>query len=357
MDFDDLEDATEAAIAAGEQVVGYVRQNQQPRPGNELPLMKRSKRLPSRTDLPEAVRRKIPPWNGEPDLVRKPVLRLLCVHGVADSYQQDWHLLEMDAPLNIEVAMHEFPGHGSREAEDILGSVDELTDDAFEAFREAMDTGSFALLGHSIGCLVVTKLAKRAKEELGVEPVQVFMVERGACQYPLFTEAGYKMLREDPLPFMQVYQPTVCSFYKSAGATGQRTLDMWQRGWFCENETLEPGYWTFNCPLMAICADASVDMTKPLADVDPFMRWQVESGGKYFNKVDDDDPSKAFFGHFPEWTFAKWEEWTEFKSTFSTLKVRKCDHMTIKSTGHFKTTLWDALKVAIKQWQACDNVE
>ena len=43
-----------------------------------------------------------------------------------------------------------------------------------------MNTGAFAFLGHSIGALMAIKVAKRARAELGVEPVFVIMLERGA---------------------------------------------------------------------------------------------------------------------------------------------------------------------------------
>mmetsp|Transcript_75946 Transcript_75946/g.176161 ORF Transcript_75946/g.176161 Transcript_75946/m.176161 type:complete len:353 (+) Transcript_75946:36-1094(+) len=350
MDFDDLDDEIENRIQAGETVTGYVVQNHQPRPGDILPLMKRTNRLPGFHCLPDAQRRKIPPLNGEKVVERKPVLRLLCVHGVADSLSQDWYLFEDEAPPDIEVAMHEFPGHGHREKEPICGGLDELADDAFEAFREAMDTGTFALLGHSIGCLIVTKLAKRAREELGVEPVVVFMVERGACQFPLFTEKGYKKLHEDPLPFMAIYQPAVVSFYNSAGAIGQRTLDMWQKGWFCENETLQPGYHTFNCPLKAMFAEYMVRCEERYEDLDVYKRTIIEDGSKFFNKKIDDE--MAFTGHFPYHSFEEWVNWTEFKDSFKVVECKGCDHMSIKSHKTFKSTIFDTLRDVIKLWSA-----
>mmetsp|Transcript_61390 Transcript_61390/g.170226 ORF Transcript_61390/g.170226 Transcript_61390/m.170226 type:complete len:352 (+) Transcript_61390:95-1150(+) len=350
MDFDDLEDEIENRLQAGEKVEGYVVQNNQPRPGSILPLMQRTKRLPGISVLPEAQRRKVPPHNGEKAVERNPVLRLLCVHGVADSLSQEWFVLEAEAPPDIEVALHEFPGHGHREKEPICEGLDELVDDAFEAFREPMDTGTFALLGHSIGCLVVTRIAKRAREELGVEPVAVFMVERGACQFPLFTEEGYKKLREEPLPFMAIYQPAVISFYKSAGAIGQRTLDMWQKGWFCENETLEPGYHTFKCPLKAIFAEYMVRCEQKFEDLNEQQRAIIEDGSKFFNKKLDN--GMVFTGHFPYHSFEEWVNWTAFKEHFKVIECKGCDHMTIKASKEFKTFVFDTLRETIKLWSA-----
>jgi len=321
--------------------------------------MTRTFRLPDVFYLPEPSRKKVPPLNGDPVVERSPVLRLLCVHGVADSLAQDWFIFMNDAPPDIEIAVHEFPGHGHRDKEPVCNGLDELVEDCYLAFKDSMDTGSFALLGHSIGCLVVTQIAKRAREELGVEPCMVFMVERGAGQYPLFTEDGNRRLHEDPLPFMAIYQPTVVSFYNSAGAIGQRTLDMWQKGWFCENETLEQGYHTFKCPVKAIFAEHMVRPYCKYEDLDPYQKVLVDDAGKVFNtKPEDTEEDKwkngmCFIGHFPYHTFEAWEEWTEFKGTFKVIEVKDCDHMTIKASRYFKETIYGLLREeVIKPWSA-----
>ena len=77
--------------------------------------------------------------------------------------------------------------------------------------------GAFAFLGHSIGALMAIKVAKRARAELGVEPVLVVMLERGAAQHPLFTDSGAQWLRDDPVTFFEVWNPTIFKLYKSAG--------------------------------------------------------------------------------------------------------------------------------------------
>ena len=67
--------------------------------------------------------------------------------------------------------------------------------------------GAFAFLAHSIGALMAIKVAKRARAELGVEPVFVVMLERGAAQHPLFTEKGAQWLRDEPVSFFEVWEP------------------------------------------------------------------------------------------------------------------------------------------------------
>jgi len=355
MDFDDLDDEVEARLAAGEQVAGLVIENHQPRQGEELPLVKRAIAKSSKVALdiflPERARKEIPPWNGEDEKEKKPVVRLLCIHGVADSYQQEWFRFVHDAPPFVEVVVHEFPGHGQRESEKILGSLEELTNDAFEAFREAMDTGSFALLGHSIGALIVTALAKRARAELGVEPVFVFMLERGAPTYPLFTEKGYDMLKNDREALMEIWQPLVLTLYKSGSEIGARTMELWQKGWFVENECLDPGYHIFRCPMLALHADSTVRNYTDLETCDEATRQVLESKiPTAANLQYKDDEGKLFTGHFPLFSYADWEQWTEHSAGCKIVECMKADHMTIKSNSISKNTIFSALKRVVDQW-------
>jgi len=141
MDFDDLDDEIEKRVEAGEDVACHVVENQQPVKGTVLPLMTRSLKLPDFSRLPAAKKKALPPYNGESPPSRSPVLRLLCIHGAADSYAADWCVLENEAPFNVEVATHEFPGHGHRDTEDFCTTLDELVDDCFDAFKDAMNTG------------------------------------------------------------------------------------------------------------------------------------------------------------------------------------------------------------------------
>jgi len=271
------------------------------------------------------------------------VLRLLCIHGAADAYSVDWCNLEEEAPPEVEVATHEFPGHGHRDAEPFCVTLDELCDDCFDAFRDAMDTGAFALLGHSIGALVAIKIAKRARAELGVEPVAVIMLERGAAQHPLFTEVGAERLRTDPVSFFEYWNPTVFKLYKSAGDIGKRTLDMWQKDQLMDQDVIEVGYHTFKCPLTAIAADGSWDSWVTLADLNEsqaaLTQPSIEAGAYRIAK-----DGKAFAGHFPAWTYDGWKDWTEHPKGCNIVKCKDCDHMTVKHNSMFKNELWKILR-------------
>ena len=136
MDFDDLDDEIEKRVQEGEEVACHVVENQQPVKGTVLPLMTRTTKLPDFSRLPAAKKKALPPYNGSPVPERSPVLRLLCIHGAADSYAADWCVLENEAPPNVEVAVHEFPGHGHRDDEEFCTTLDGLVDDCFDAFRD-----------------------------------------------------------------------------------------------------------------------------------------------------------------------------------------------------------------------------
>lgn len=350
MDFDDLDEEMEKRVAEGEEVAGYVRENNQPRQGEELPLITRTHLLPGFDKLPDKFRKDVPPLNGEPVKERKPILRLLVAHGVSDSLAQGWHLFAEQAPLEIEVAMHEFPGHGHREDEEILGDMEKLADDCYDAFKEAMDTGSFALLGHSIGCLIVTRVAARAKKELGVEPVVVFMIERGAPPYGKWSDEGFRVLHEDKVDFMKVMQPMAENLYSTGSAVGIRTMDMWQRGWFMENATLEVGFHEFQCPLVAIYAEFMVNVYTPADEVTEFLKDERTSKMVKWNALHKKGKDgRLFHGHFPLWTFEEWSKWTSHDK-ITVLNCRGTDHMTIKFDDSFKRMVFDYCKDVIKDW-------
>lgn len=333
--------------------MGLVKENHQPRQGEILPLMERSNGLPGEARLPDKAKLDIAPWNGKEPLTRSPVLRLLVIHGVADSFNQGWHLLAAEAPPDIEVAMHEFPGHGHRSEEEIMSSLEELSNDCFEAFREAMDTGTFALLCHSIGCLVGTVVAKRARAELGVEPVLVFMVERGAPVFPKWTPEGLEVLKTDPERFLGYFQPNAVSLLRSAGDLGKRTFDMWRKGWFIECDTLEVGYHVFKCPIVAIYAETMVhkfvNLSQETDDAKKdFFATTLQWDNNFKNGRQPDGTN--FAGHFPLPTYKEWDKWTEHSKGVTILNCRDTDHMSIKTDPSFKLMVWEHLREVIKQF-------
>jgi len=346
MDFDDLDDEIEKRVEAGEDVACHVVENQQPVKGTVLPLMTRSLKLPDFSRLPAAKKKALPPYNGESPPSRSPVLRLLCIHGAADSYAADWCVLENEAPFNVEVATHEFPGHGHRDTEDFCTTLDELVDDCFDAFKDAMNTGAFAFLAHSIGALMAIKVAKRARAELGVEPVFVVMLERGAAQHPLFTEKGAQWLRDEPVSFFEVWNPTVFKLYKSAGEVGARTLKMWATDQILDQDAIPVGFHLFKCPLLAVGAEVSwrtwVKMEELSEEMKDVTRKKMTIGA-YMKEKD----GKAFQGHFPEWTYEGWQEWTEHPAGCRIIECKDATHMDVKLNEQFRHELWKSVKQII----------
>mmetsp|Transcript_41687 Transcript_41687/g.89507 ORF Transcript_41687/g.89507 Transcript_41687/m.89507 type:complete len:441 (+) Transcript_41687:136-1458(+) len=439
MDFDELDD------------LAPVVENQQPATGSVLPLAQRSNKVPGlRTHLhllSESLQKQLPPSllgqlqkNERQEPTAK--VRLICIHGVADSYKQDWFRLEADAPAEVEVLIYEFSGHGHRDREPVPSTIRDITDDAFDALREAMSTGHFALLGHSIGCLVVVELAKRAQAELNVKPAAVFMVERGACQWPLFTQHGLDSLsdtyytinlnldlpaedrtidlrektidgnkqeslllvnsiggvlkhwndqhpdevvkpldeishvggndasaanmkckideafssgakelrvnlRRRPYEFLKVHQP---NFYKMFGNGPTRALDRWSRTWRCENDVLNVGYFSFECPFAAIAASASVADPVKTQELCLEAKAVVDSGARIYNKEFGD--GTAFLGHFPLDTYDDWKDWTENKDSFRVVVCSNCDHMSIKASQELKDVVFSTLTDLVKLWSA-----
>mmetsp|Transcript_96979 Transcript_96979/g.230677 ORF Transcript_96979/g.230677 Transcript_96979/m.230677 type:complete len:351 (+) Transcript_96979:33-1085(+) len=348
MDFDDLDEEINKRVQEGEDVAPNFVENHQPVKGTVLPKMTRGQRIPDFSKLPAAKKKALPPYNGEPEVERSPVLRLLCIHGAADSYAADWCVLENEAPPNIEVVCHEFPGHGHRDLEPLCSTLDELVDDCFEAFREAMDTGAFAILAHSIGALMAIKMAKRARAELGVEPVFVIMLERGAAQHPLFTERGAQWLREEPVGFFEFWNPMIYKLYKSAPPeVGERTLSMWAKEQIMDQDAIEVGYHSFKCPMLAMGAELSWHSwvkLEDLSDENKKLMMNKHEVGAYMVEKD----GKLFQGHFPEWTYKGWQDWTEHPAGCRILQCKGANHMDVKLNEDFNQELWKALKQVIE---------
>jgi len=151
---------------------------------------------------------------------------------------------------------------------------------------------------------------------------------------------------------MELYSPAAAAFAKSGN---QNTLDMWQRGWFCENDTFEVGYHAFRCPLVAICADT---MTTEGAYVnveflDGATKQRVErlfADGSKFLIGDPGPDGTKFIGHFPMRTYDEWINWTEAKEAFKMVSCKDTDHMSIKANRRFKETIYNALRDLLKRW-------
>ena len=68
--------------------------------------------------------------------------------------------------------------------------------------------------------------------------------------------------------------------------------------------------------------------------------------GAYMKQRED----KVFQGHFPEWTYETWPDWTEHPAGCRVIECKGTNHMDIKLDGHFKHELWKALSKTIESF-------
>jgi len=324
MDFDELDEADDVVL------------NRQPKTGTILDPILRSSRVPGVGDLPWLVQKRLPPVLGEAK-VRQAKLRLLCMMGAADNVCQEWCFMEEDAPEFIEMATHEPPGHGLRKDEPICKTLEDFGNDAFEGFKDAMDTGPFVLLGHSIGCLVATYVAERAKRELNVQPLLAIMIERGAPHIPAFSEYGYDLLKSDPVKLMQIRDPSTAKSFNTP--LGEQALRMWSNDLLLENDTRPIGWYQFPCPILVLRCPA-----QKLAELDTEKREELLEACKDHFAIHSE---RDFMGHFgKEWCEA-WSEWTSHPKGAEVMCIQDSNHMSIKSHTAGRAKIWSELKAIV----------
>jgi len=231
----------------------------------------------------------------------------------------------------IEMATYEWPGHGVREKEQLLKTLDDLRDDAFEALKEIMDTGSFAVLGHSIGCLLATAVCERARRELNVEPLYAIMLERGAPQFPVLSPSGQDMLRNRIDEFLGAYG---VAFVAAIG--GEHGKAMWQHDMELENDNREVGWYKFSCPILSACAMRNYGLV--------MNEDKLDEKNKMFKKVREEQVS--YYGtsyNFSKDMYVAWNEWTTHKDGAQVLYV-DADHYGVKTDKEVRRVMWRSLR-------------
>lgn len=334
MDFDDLEAEAESRIAAGEEVQGFARENNQPPRGTILELMKRGGRVPKDKSLPEKSRKMLPPWS-EPLKEREPKLRLLAFYGAGDQLAAGWAAWAHECPPDIEMATYEWPGHGVREEEDLRKTLDSLRDDAFEGFKDVMDTGHFAVLGHSIGCLLATAVCEKAERELNVKPNFAIMLERAPPDIGVLSPKGVELLTNDPKGFCDLYAGP---FIYSIG--GQHAVDMWAHDMFLENDNRDRGFYTYPCPVLTVCA-----LKNYFEETIP-----EEQKTKEYNEVMDIKKAILMRGttfNFSREQFESWKEWT---SEACEVLYVDTDHYGVKQHAKVREKIYSGLKKVMTGW-------
>jgi len=311
-------------------------------PDEWMPPIPRNFRLPDFSELPERIQKLLP----EPDLHLKPrphvCIRAFVFYGAGDTWYA-WANLAATAPPYVEVAVHEWPSHGSRDEEEPSLALDKLATDAFKAIKPAMEQHAsggriegapFVLIGHSIGCLVVTALSKMLREEFGLEPAAVIMLDRGPPHIPLHSEQGQKLRDEDPWEFMKDYNTMVHSTATAAGGErGQKMIDMWINDCKVGSDTREIGYHKFECEMLLLRAAKNIDIEgwRTCDDPEKVAKWQKREPlmGSPTGWAMDCSPEQ----------YDEWSEWVEPGKLI--VKDIITDHIGIKSHKQALEEIWD----------------
>ncbi|MBL0888361.1 thioesterase II family protein [Myceligenerans indicum] len=94
--------------------------------------------------------------------------------GVATTLYESWPALLGPEHTVIPV---DYPGRGSRAAEPLAATPQDLVDDAFATVsRHAGSEASWGVFGHSMGAMVAHRVAARAEREPGLRPPRIAFV-------------------------------------------------------------------------------------------------------------------------------------------------------------------------------------
>lgn len=304
-------DSSQASEEPSEQADG--RRLQLPL-GSLLPLVPRTVRCPGRMSVPKQMQgSKV----YKDETVREPLLYVLVLQGECDSVLSSWYRTELAAPAHVDMLTHEWPGHGVREGEPLMTSLQGLGDDAFETFQEAMATGHFIIVGDSVGALLMTYVCERAQRELGVHPRAAIALERGPPHLPIFSAVGYQMLTTNPDAWLSVWMPNIHRLYIE-GRVSEAAHKRWITDMRVETAAppLAKGFYRFPCRLTALLA------SNPFQSPVPEARAQLTRCGS---------------GHsFEGKEYDQWRDWAE---ELLVVHVR-ADHENIQCSEAFREVLW-----------------
>lgn len=341
MDFDDLDEVAAAAVEAGDEearlAMGVV-EPPEPWNGHSMRPMKRSIKVPSREHLPAKVQNTL-----NERTVDLHSMRLFVMYGGGDSFVM-WSPTLNVLPDTLDVAIHEYPGHGIRDEEPHPKDQNELSNDVWDAFKPILsehakggkhEGAPFALLGHSQGVLQMVDVAEKMRVELGIRPCAVFALDRPPPGPMGLSQYGYDLLT----------QPWMDEFYCSNGqdALGKMLRDqkeqprvqkigyMWQNDMRISNEafTQRPvGFHTFKCDVYVFLAEANwmgdAYFEKAFAEgtVGPEQKakWEKQC------KIQGSKPDST--SYFDRAAYVLWEKWTLGKTHYHNIN---CAHNDLKA--------------------------
>lgn len=247
MDFDDLDDAIDERIAAGDTdgLENFAFEKK------ELKAFERGKSLPP---ISKSAELWAPDSEGADRTIR---LRAFVFYGPGDTVESLKAIVEgqlSKAPW-MEIAVHEWPGHGNRESESFADDVEALGQDAFDAIKASLEQvkedaefegAPFAFIGRSVGCQLLTVVAKKVLMSYGMAPCASVVMDRGALQIPLLSEEGQKVLDSNPDQVVKAFN------YSNFDEVDKQKYAKDVR-FACE--TRDPFYHKFDCDMMLLKGD------------------------------------------------------------------------------------------------------
>jgi len=339
-DFDDMEAEAQARLAEGDDVAARQALGAAETPdewrGGTLPPMRnildpKKRALPSRQDL----RKYLEPLRLDIVETFNTRLRLFVFPGAGDSVAS-WVQFVNQVPSWIDVAIFERTGHGQRSLEPFAETLVEDAEEAFRALEAVLaahakggsfEGAPFALAAHSMGCQVMMEVALRLKQRMGLQPVAMFPIDRGAPHIPIYTEEGYRLLcLDEPLEFFEGFNPTVYRLMlkpnRNESKDTQRMIEMWKRDLrLCQEHLWPEGHFIFNCELHVIKAmrNFAIDASKKA------LPEEAERVREINCRITNSGPASA--APWSHESFDAWAQWTTSKCSVHSVDA---DHIGVK---------------------------
>lgn len=349
IDFDDIDEAAADLIAAGGELdesaaaaLGSAVEGPGEYAGGYLWPFPHNKQFPGWDQLPERLKKTTFPEERRSTLQR---IRLFMFYGAGDSFMM-WYQFIAECPDWVDVAVYEWPSHGTRDTEEHPKHVDEVVADAMEGLSKALkqhakggqlEGAPFALCGHSIGVLIALGVGERAKALYGIEPSAFIVMDRAAPPYPLASDYGLKLLEENDEEFIDIFNPQVSQMAAAAGnETTMKMKRMWCDDIKFQNDTKPEGWHIFRCPVHVFIA-----MQNWVFDSEQVVSQMDEKTLEWHKK------RCAILGSSKEsqalWDFERYGEWSRWTNEESNLHQLDEDHAALKRSKVFTKKLWQIL--------------
>jgi surfactin synthase thioesterase subunit len=138
--------------------------------------------------------------------------------------------------LQIDIVGLELPGRGRRANEALLTSLDDLADDVFRQLRDRVSGGPYALLGHSMGALLVLLAARRlrraglpAPDALFVSGAEAPSAQVTRRRHLLSPQAFLDMLRDmGGCPPEVLQDPELLAFFEPILRADFKAVETWR---------------------------------------------------------------------------------------------------------------------------------